>query len=104
VDPKDTARRLLRARQRLLERASCSCEKPLLSARGTPQDVYGMNQLKDDWSRPVPWFREKKMVTQIKRIDKNDDFYKMFQQQVITNHTRSVLIIRLIRIDSYLRS
>ena len=38
ADPKDTARRLLLARQRLLERASCSREKPLLSARGTLQD------------------------------------------------------------------
>ena len=42
ADLKDTARRLLLARQRLLERASCSCEKPLLSVRGTPQ-MYGMN-------------------------------------------------------------
>ena len=53
-DPKDTARRLLLARQRLLERASCSCEKPLLSARGTLQDVYGMNLLKDDSSLGFP--------------------------------------------------
>ena len=63
MDPKDTARRLLLARQRLLERASCSCEKPLLSARGTPQDIYGMNLLEDDWSRPVPWEKKAKRLT-----------------------------------------
>ena len=40
ADPKDTARRLLLARQRLHERASCSGEKPLLAARGAHQDLY----------------------------------------------------------------
>ena len=43
ADPKDTAHRSLLARQRLHERASCSCEKPLLSARGALQDMYGKN-------------------------------------------------------------
>ena len=41
ADPKDIARRLLLARQRLHERASCSGEKPLLAARGTHQDLCG---------------------------------------------------------------
>ena len=41
ADPKDTARRLLLARQRLPESASCSCEKPLLAERGTLQGLYG---------------------------------------------------------------
>ena len=57
--PKDTVRRLLLARQRLHESASCLCKKPLLSARGTLQDMHGRNQLKDDQSRPCALGKQK---------------------------------------------
>ena len=39
--PRLNSRRLLLARQRLRERASCSSKKPHLAARGTRQDLYG---------------------------------------------------------------
>ena len=44
-DPKDTAHRLVLARQRLHERATCSWKKTLLSARGTLQDLGLASQI-----------------------------------------------------------
>ena len=61
ADPKDTARRLLLARQRLHERASCSGEKPLLAARGAHQDVYGY--INSRMASPAPG--QKKSVTHV---------------------------------------